>query len=352
MRLEYTPYTLDFKFQAKTSQGSMTDRRVWFVKVYDESGFFGLGEVAPIDRLSPEDVEDVPEELNRIQSMILSFQAPTTEEEVWTMVQKLVTIDFPSIRFGLEVAFFDLLNGGEKKIFRNDLTRVSIPINGLVWMGEVNFMKEQIKEKLDAGFNCIKLKVGALDFEAELAVIRELRSVSDNLVIRLDANGAFKVNEVLTRLKALTPFNIHSIEQPILPDQPEAMEIVCKKSQIPIALDEELVWVRNEQEKLKLLQEIKPHYLVLKPTIHGGFESVKNWIDLAEIQGVEWWITSYLESNIGLNAIAQFVSLYENSEYHGLGTGSLYHNNIISPIIINKGYFQYAQSSNWGEVGI
>ena len=217
-------------------------------------------------------------------------------------------------------------------------------------MGKTDFIKEQIKEKLDAGFTCIKLKIGALDFKTELSIIKELRNISDDLVIRLDANGAFEINKVLHQLEILSHFNIHSIEQPILPNQPEVLKIICQKSQISIALDEELISINNEHKRLKFLQEIKPHYLVLKPTLHGGFASIQNWINLAEKEGVKWWITSYLESNIGLNAIAQFVSLYKNSEHHGLGTGSLYYNNIASPIVINKGYLQYGPSFTWSDI--
>ncbi|MEP5613976.1 MAG: o-succinylbenzoate synthase [Cyclobacteriaceae bacterium] len=352
LKLEYTPYTLDFKFQAQTSRGSMSERKVWFLKVSDGHGKCGVGEVAPIDRLSPESPEEVPEKLEKLVSKVAGVEVPRNEDEVWKIVKKLTPKGFSSIRFGLEMALLDFINGGSKKIFEKDLSKVTLPINGLVWMGELDFMKEQIKEKLDEGYSCIKLKVGSLDFDTELSVIKNLRKVSNELIIRLDANGAFQTNEVLMKLKKLSVHNIHSIEQPILPMQPEAMEIVCSKSEIPIALDEELIWVGEERERLQLLQDLKPQYLVLKPTLHGGFSSVKNWIDLAEIQGVDWWITSYLESNIGLNAIAQFASLYENQEHHGLGTGNLFHNNIISPIQIENGFFKYAKSSTWGDVGL
>lgn len=310
----------------------------------------GIGEVAPIHRLSPEELDDVPEELEKLKATIRNIAIPKTQEEVFEVVQNLVPMNFPSIRFGLEMALLDLINGGQKKIFRNDLQNVRLPINGLVWMGDKSFMKKQITEKLDQGFSCIKLKVGALDFDTEVGLIRELRNISNDLIIRLDANGAFPVNEVLMKLKTLSRFNIHSIEQPILPMQPEAMEIVCKKSQIPIALDEELIGLNRQKDRIELLQSIRPHYLVLKPTLHGGFSSVKDWIDLADMHNIEWWMTSYLESNIGLNAIAQFASLYKNEEHHGLGTGGLYHNNIISPIQIDEGYFKYAESLTWGDI--
>ncbi|MEM9896633.1 MAG: enolase C-terminal domain-like protein, partial [Bacteroidota bacterium] len=187
-------------------------------------------------------------------------------------------------------------------------------------------------------------------FQTELAIVKALRNISDDLVIRLDANGAFPTNEVLAKLKKLSRFNIHSIEQPILPSQIEALEMVCKKSEIPIALDEELIGIFNYQKKLELLQEVRPQYLVLKPSLHGGFSSVKEWIDLAEIQGIDWWVTSYLESNIGLNALAQFVSQYELKTFQGLGTGGLYSNNIKAPMQVAEGYLSYTNSA-WGPIG-
>lgn len=329
----------------------MKERKVWFIRVADDSGHFGIGEVAPIDRLSPEELDAIPTTLGGLANKLEQLEAPSSEDEVFAFVEKCISKEYPSIRFGLEMALMDLINGGQKVIFKQGFNDISIPINGLVWMGDLEFMKAQIKEKLDQGFACIKLKVGALDFESELSVIKELRDVSKELTIRLDANGAFQTHEVLMKLKKLSRFDIHSIEQPILPMQPEAMEIVCSKSEIPIAFDEELIHVFSSQSRMELIQELKPDYLVLKPTLHGGFASVKEWIDLAEIHNIGWWITSYLESNLGLNAIAQFTSLFKSDEYHGLGTGNLYSNNITSPILINEGKFSYATSNVWGDVG-
>lgn len=351
MRLEVIPYILDFKFSARTSRGEMTNRKVWFLKILNDKGIQGIGEVAPISRLSPEEVEDIPEFLEKLKVELDREEEPDGEDQVFELVAKLVPEGIPSVKFGLEMALLDLVKGGRKIIFADDLSKINIPINGLVWMGNKDFMKDQIKDKLEAGFSCIKLKVGALDFDTELDIIKSLRKISEDLIIRLDANGAFQTNEVLSRLKSLKDFNIHSIEQPIMPMQPEAMELICNRSEIPIALDEELIGIHSSRDRVDLLQELKPQYLVLKPTLHGGFSSVKEWIDLAEIHGIGWWITSYLESNLGLNAIAQFASLYpQNNEYHGLGTGGLFHNNITSPIVIESGFFKYAKSSVWGEV--
>ncbi len=350
LKLEFNSYVLDFNFQARTSRGQISERKVWFIQIFDELGRSGYGEIAPIDRLSPEELSEVPLLLEKISSGFRKYELPINDDTVFSLVQELVPVQFPSVRFGFEMAFLDLINGGEKKIFSKGLGSVSIPINGLVWMGDVDFMQNQIKEKLEQGFRCLKLKVGALDFKTELDIIKSLRRVSDDLVIRLDANGGFQTNEVLSKLKQLAPYNIHSIEQPILPMQPEAMELLCKKSEIPIALDEELIHIFSSEEKMELLQELKPQFIVLKPTLHGGFSGVKEWIDLAEMHGIHWWITSYLESNIGLNAIAQFTSQYENEEFHGLGTGNLYSNNITSPIMIKEGKLVYASSNVWGEI--
>lgn len=327
----------------------MQNRKVWFLKAQSSLGIDGVGEVAPIERLSPEELEEVPAELARIKAELMQVSVPSHKQEVFDLVGALVPSSYPSIRCGLEMALLDLISGGEKRIFTATPEDVALPINGLVWMGDRSFMQHQIKEKLEQGFRCIKLKVGALDFDTELDLIKQLRKVSKELVIRLDANGAFQTNEVLAKLKLLSQYDIHSVEQPILPSQPEAMEVVCKKSMIPIALDEELIGITSSQNKMSLLQDLKPQYLVLKPTLHGGFNSLAEWIDLAEMHSVKWWVTSYLESNIGLNAIAQFANLYPNKQYHGLGTGGLYHNNIESPLGIVEGTFRCVASSQpWG----
>lgn len=326
----------------------MGERNVWFLKLTDQYGTTGIGEVAPIEGLSPEDVSSIPDDLMKIKPLLLDISCPPSEQEVFNIVSELVPPNKPSLRFGLEMAMMDLMNGGDKHIFQKDLDNIRLPINGLVWMGDEAFMRSQVQKKLDEGYQCIKLKVGAIDFETELDIIRSIRKISDELIIRLDANGAFQTNEVLAKLSKLSTYSIHSIEQPIMPLQPEAMELICNRSEIPVALDEELIGVESSRERIDMLQELKPHYLVLKPTLHGGFASVKEWIDLAEMHGIKWWITSYLESNLGLNAIAQFAHKHVHDEEHqGLGTGDLYHNNLVSPIVIDRGYLTYAASHVW-----
>ena len=296
----------------------------------------GVGETAPIGRLSPENLDLMDSKFAEIKIKLESVQRPTIIEECYDLADQLVGLDFPSIRFGLESALPDLRGGGGKILLENDFTlgKKPIPINGLIWMDTKEEMIRQVEDKLEAGFDCIKLKIGALDFEDELEILRHLRSTSSEVTIRLDANGAFSTNEVFGKLKQLAEFTVHSIEQPIAPRQPVAMRLLSDKSPIPIALDEELIGVEDKRE---LLESLCPQFVVLKPTLLGGFRQTTEWISIAESMNIDWWITSYLESNIGLNAIAQFVGNYEVTLPQGLGTGMLYENNVESELRIEKG---------------
>ncbi|HAR20789.1 MAG TPA: o-succinylbenzoate synthase, partial [Cytophagales bacterium] len=261
---------------------------------------------------------------------------------------------FPALRFAFETALLDLKNGGERKIFKNDfsLQGAKIPINGLIWMGSKTFMLKQMEEKLMEGFSCLKLKIGALDFQTEKELLASIRSSfsAKEISIRLDANGAFSVSEALEKLNQLSDFEIHSVEQPIKPGQWQEMAKLCALSPIPVALDEELIGVYGSR-KSKLLDAIKPHYIILKPSLLGGFAMCDEWISLAEKQGIDWWITSALESNIGLNAICQYTfekTSHKREMPQGLGTGSLYHNNIKSPLCVQKGHIHYSAKGIWG----
>jgi len=326
----------------------MTNRKVWFLKL-KSGGKTGVGETAPIARLSPEDPGLIGFKLDALKVALKNIEPPSSIEECYDLAERLIGMDFPSIRFGLESALLDLSAGGKKILFKNDFSAgiKSLPINGLVWMDTKDEMIRQIDEKLEAGFDCIKLKIGSLDFEEELEVLKHLRTKSPDVTIRLDANGAFGTNEVFGKLKQLAEFNIHSIEQPIAPSQPEAMRLLTHKSLIPIALDEELIGVKD---KRGLLETIAPQFIVLKPTLLGGFRQTSEWISIAESMNIAWWITSYLESNIGLNAIAQFAGNYEFSLRQGLGTGMLYENNIASPLVISAGDLEIDHSKNWGVI--
>ena len=260
-------------------------------------------------------------------------------------------IEFPSIQFGLEMAFLSVSRQNKFELFPSDFTKGkdSIPINGLIWMGDPVFMKQQIKDKLTSGFSCIKLKIGAIDFDKELELMRSIRQEfdADTIEIRVDANGAFKPNEALEKLKRLSDYNLHSIEQPIRQGQVGDMAQLCSETPLPIALDEELIGVFSVTEKQFLLQTIKPQYIILKPTLVGGFKGSQEWIALAESNQIGWWVTSALESNIGLNAIAQWTYTLESQLPQGLGTGGLFTNNIQSPLVVDSGQLVYDLKTKW-----
>ena len=324
----------------------MNERQVWFLKLHHASRV-GWGEVAPIARLSKENIEDIPSKLDELRNAISVFSNDPINE----LQQLIKETDFPSIVFGLEMALQDLLQGGNRELFETDFSngKRGIPINGLVWMSDQDRMIQQIDEKLEAGFDCIKIKVGALNFEEEIKVLEYLRSKSEDVVLRLDVNGAFETSEVLIKLKTLAAFNVHSIEQPIAPGQGHAMKLIIDKSPIPIAFDEELIGCQSLQEKKNLLDDHNPHFLVLKPTLLGGFAQCKEWIDICRAKNIGWWMTSYLESNIGLSAIAQFVAEVDKERAipHGLGTGGLYSNNLECPLEIINGELWHKSTASW-----
>ena len=353
LQLLFTPYNLKFKFAAGTSRGTLTEKQVWFVKVFDESNrsVFGIGEIATLARLSIDYLADFDEQLNKLAKSIGTHRLPSTEQEAYDLVHLLVPQSLPSLRFALEIALLDLINGGNREIFANNFFKgvLSIPINGLVWMGDGPFMKEQIDAKLKAGFSCLKMKIGAIDFDAECNLLRYIRKSypPEKLTLRVDANGAFSTEDCLLKLKALEEFGLHSIEQPIMPRQPEAMNLICAKSRIPVALDEELIGVNGRNAKEKLLKEIEPAFIILKPGLLGGFYSTKEWIEIAERQNIGWWITSALESNVGLNAICQFTANYDVKMHQGLGTGQLFENNIPSPLNTNGDQISYHTDGYW-----
>ena len=219
-------------------------------------------------------------------------------------------------------------------------------------MGDHAFMLSQLEQKLAAGFNCIKMKVGAIDFDQELALLKTIRQrfSKDEIVLRVDANGAFSAEEAPSKLDALAAFDIHSIEQPLMPGQWESMAALCKNTPLPIALDEELIGVFGSSQKQELLDMIKPQYIILKPSFVGGFRGSQEWIKLANERQIGWWVTSALESNIGLNAITQWTYTLNPKGPQGLGTGSLYTNNIHSPLVVEKGYIGYDNTKKWSTI--
>ena len=247
------------------------------------------------------------------------------------------------------MALLDLEKKGSKILFDSSfsLSEQPIPINGLIWMGNFENMMQQVDEKIEAGYRCIKLKIGAIDFDKELHILQSIRERSSEIEIRVDANGAFSPEEAMDKLEKLAKFNLHSIEQPIKQSQFIEMKELCQHSPIPIALDEELVGKFTKEEKANTLDSIHPPYIILKPSLIGGIKGSKEWIELAEERNIKWWITSALESNIGLNAIAQFVATTNSNMFQGLGTGKLYTNNIDSPLQVLGDEISYSQKLNW-----
>lgn len=342
LQTDFFKRTFHFNFDARTSRGRMKEKHSWFVKVWNENdpGCIGLGECGPLPGLSVDDRPDFEDVLKDcLRHLSDSNQA----------VDSIVPTGFPSIRFGIETALLDLQHGGQRKIYDNSFFKgTPIPINGLVWMGDLDSMLQQVSMKIEKGFRCIKIKVGGLNFEKECDILQYIRSkyYRENITIRLDANGAFKPDEALYKLNELSRFTIHSIEQPVKAGSDMLPEL-CQKSPIPIALDEELIGVEMHPEKIDVLDRIKPAFIILKPTLHGGLKSCAEWIRLAEERQIGWWMTSSLESNIGLNAICQFTANYPVTLPHGLGTGQLYDDNIDSPLTVSAGEIVYDQKKPW-----
>ena len=340
MKATYHKYILNFKRPSGTSRGVMTEKETWFI-ILEQNGKKGIGECGILRGLSIDDRPDYEEKLQWTCDNI-----HLGKDQLWDAL-----LEFPSIQFGVEMAFLSLASETPFLLFPSDFTNgtKSIQINGLVWMGEEEFMKEQIEEKLADGFRCIKLKIGAIDFDKELQLLRFIRQhfTPEQVEIRVDANGAFRLNEALNKLSQLSEFKLHSIEQPIRKNNTDSMSELCEMTPFPIALDEELIGVFTAAKKEELLLKIKPQYIILKPSFVGGFRGTKEWISLAEKHNIGWWITSALESNIGLNAIAQWTFLLNNSMPQGLGTGALYTNNFDCPLLVSQGQLWCSSELDW-----
>lgn len=343
LKSRYKYHKLIFKQASGTSRGVLHTKDVWYIHIWDSNKphIIGIGECTTIPGLSIDHNENYEEKIIDICNNI---------DDYWYHLEEGLNL-WPSIKFGLETALRDLQNGGEKIIFPSDFTKkeASIDINGLIWMGDYNFMKEQIQDKLNDGFTCIKLKIGALNFHKELNLIKEIRKQfsKKEIEIRVDANGAFSLTEAEEKLRLLALEDLHSIEQPIKAGNWLAMKNICKTSPLPIALDEELIGIEDEKDKIKLLETINPQYIILKPSLLGGFKATQEWIDIADKLNIKWWVTSALESNIGLNAIAQWTFTLNNKMPQGLGTGKLYTNNIESPLEIKNGKLYYKKMNEW-----
>ena len=344
---------LQFKFDAGTSRGILREKSTWYIKIWDDKNpsVVGIGEAGPLVKLSIDDLPNFEEELAKIISGIDGVECPTSINDVYLLTQSKALTIFPSIKFALETALLDLLNGGVRQIFRTSFSEdeEGISCNGLIWMGDLEDMLLQITSKIDQGYDCIKMKIGSLNFEKECDILQYVRRkyYRSNITLRVDANGAFNADEALDKLNVLANYNLHSIEQPIAKGQEDLMRQLCKYSPVPIALDEELIGVVGQGQKRKLLEFIQPHYIILKPTLLGGFYECEEWIALAEELKIGWWMTSALESNIGLNAVSQFTARYSPSTHQGLGTGQLYHNNISSPLEMMQGKIFYRKDKRW-----
>lgn len=340
MKATYQKYILNFKRPSGTSRGVMNEKETWFI-ILEENGKKGIGECGILRGLSADDRPDYEEKLQwTCQNIHLG------KDQLWEAL-----LEFPSIQFGVEMAFQSLTSENPFLLFPSEFTegKKSIDINGLVWMGDEVFMKEQIEEKLAQGFHCVKLKIGAIDFQKELDLLHFIRQNFDEntIEIRVDANGAFSEDLALNKLNQLAGYKLHSIEQPIAKNHTDTMAELCKTTPIPIALDEELIGVFSYEDKEQLLQKIRPQYIILKPSFVGGFRGTKEWIELAKKYQMGWWITSALESNIGLNAIAQWTFLQQNPMPQGLGTGALYTNNFDCPLEVNNGKLEYNPKVSW-----
>jgi len=352
LEFEIIPYTLEFKFDAKTSRGSLTEHKTWFLKVWDDKNpqIEGHGECAPFEGLSIDDGLDFSKLLSKSLRVFEGARQPESLADIANYVNH-IDENLPSVRFGVEVALRDLHYGGKMKIFDSSFynEHKSIDINGLVWMGDKDTMLERLELKILTGFECVKVKIGGIDLEDELGIIRDARNMIDNddLIVRVDANGAFEPDNVGPVLDALSELHVHSIEQPIKVGQPEEMARIASTSPVPIALDEELIGHFGMANKRALLEKIRPQFIVLKPTLLGGFKATEEWIEIANDLNIKWWITSALESNIGLNAICQFTAQFDNPLPQGLGTGELYTNNIPSPLTIRNGCLFWDNDKHW-----
>ena len=339
-KASYKKHELIFKQASGTSRGVLKKKETFFLEI-SENNKTGIGECGLFRGLSADDKPEYEEKLQWVCTNIHLEKSQLLKE----------LTKFPSIQFGLEQAFLSLKSENPFELFQTNFTRKSAPINinGLIWMGSADFMQQQIEDKLKQGFTTIKLKIGAIDFEKECELLASIRKrySSKEIELRVDANGAFTPENALEKLNRLAEFDLHSIEQPIKQGQHIAMAELCSKTPLPIALDEELIGIFNYSEKKKLIETIQPQFIILKPSLVGGISGSDEWIQISEENNIDWWITSALESNIGLNAIAQYTASLNTTMPQGLGTGGLFTNNFDSPLFVDKGALWYDSNKEW-----
>lgn len=341
MNASFSSHILEFNFKAGTSRGVMTERKTWYLQL-QEGKQTGIGECAPLAGLSRDNLDEIEGKLQWVCDNIDLGFAKLYDD----------LADFPAVRMALETAFISLRGSTPHTLFVNPFSKgkAGIPINGLVWMSDAKEMEKQMAKKIKEGYKCVKMKIGAIDIGEEIAIIERIRETYEpwDLEIRLDANGAFDRSNIFDVIDELSDLEIHSIEQPV--NDRQLLKELCAESPVPIALDESLIGINGKEEKEALINDILPDYIVIKPTLVGGFRAAEDWIELAEKNGIGWWVTSALESNIGLNAIAQWLGNYPLRIYQGLGTGKLYNNNIESPLNIRKGKLYYRPTDQWGSI--
>ena len=343
LRARWIEHTLHPDFSLGTRKGPINDRIVWYLIAWDDArpDVKGIGEAA----LFPGHSKEFPAD---VRTKLVELCARTDD---WR--HRLITdlVDVPSVRFAVEQCMRDLAVSGTKELFPSEFLvgRSTLPINGLVWMGDKATMRERIREQIDGGNTCVKMKIGAIGIADELELLSAVRkefSAAD-LTLRVDANGAFDALNVMDVLEQLAALDVHSIEQPVAPGLYEVMAELCDRSPIPIALDEDLIGLNRHDLKADLLDHVRPAYIVLKPSLVGGWQAAQEWIDLANERKIRWWVTSALESSIGLNAIAQWVATLGVTMPQGLGTGKVYANNIPSPLLAERGQLRYRPEVAW-----
>lgn len=341
-------HTLQPRFELGTSKGTINARTVWYLLAWDTDRpeVIGIGEAAPFPGHSKEFPADVRTKLIELCADTHDWQRRLTTD----------LVDVPSVRFAVEQCLRDLEVSGTKQLFPSPflLGHQHIPINGLVWMGDKATMKQRIREQIDKGFTTVKMKIGAsgvhrngIEDELELLAAVRREFGPNDITLRVDANGAFGAHEVMNVLQRLAELQVHSIEQPVHAGLYEVMAELCERTPVPIALDEDLIGLNTRDAKVDLLDHVQPQYIVIKPSLVGGWAATQEWIDLAKARHVGWWITSALESTIGLNAIAQYTATLGVTMPQGLGTGSVYDNNITSPLLAERGVLRYRPEEAW-----
>ena len=342
LRADWFRHELIFKRPSGTSRGVLKSKNSYIIRIFKGESLLSCSEVSLISGLSLDEEALIPGILDQFCEAIDS----------WKVFLDGRLESFPAVEFGIESLMMSLKYQVHHYFENEFLTQKEIPINGLIWMGDPLFMKDQLDQKLAEGFKCVKLKIGAIDFSKEIGLLKYLRENFDSkqLEIRVDANGAFGVEKALDRLKALSEFDLHSIEQPIKQGQWSEMADLCSRTPLPIALDEELIGVASSKKR-ELLETIKPQYIILKPSLLGGFRRTQEWVDIADEMLIPWWVTSALESNVGLNAVAQYTSFLNATMYQGLGTGALYENNFESPLVVRDACLRYDNTKEWGNIG-